>query len=144
MIIETKENFIKKLKLNSNINRFIFAKTLFAISKMPSEKFLILVANTIMNRFVYESELCDGTVDIVNVLTSFDCWKNLKVMDEIDTTNNCFKKCLKISGDVLSGKLDKRFSLVLYFHKKSESHLLTNKIKPKFVVDDFSFFDVYV
>ena len=144
MIIETKENFIKKLKLNSNINRFIFAKTLFAMVLNPSEKFLVMLANTVMNRFVYESEICDGVSNIVDILTSFDCWKNLKFMDEIDVSSPCFQTCLKIASDVLSGKLDEKFSSVLFFHKKSENHLLTNKIKPKFVENGFSFFDVYI
>ncbi len=144
MIIETKDNFIKKLKLNSNINKFIFAKTLFAMTSYPSEKFLVLVANTIINRFVYESEICDEKLNIVDTLTSFDCWKNLKFMDEIDVDSPCFKTCLRIASDVLSGKLDNKFSLVLFFHKKSENHLLTDKIKPIFVEDGFSFFDVYI
>ena len=144
MIIVEKEKFIKKIKLNSNINKFIFAKTLFALKENPSDEFLLACANTIVNRCVFESEICDEVANIVQILTSYSCWKNLKAMDLIDENNPVFKKCLNIASDDLSGKLDEKYSFLLSFHKKSESHLLTKNIKPKFVLDDFSFFDVYM
>ncbi|MCR5506879.1 MAG: hypothetical protein K6F04_03465 [bacterium] len=144
MIVGEKKNFIKKLKLNSNINKFIFAKTLFAITKNPSDKFIELIANTLMNRFIFEAEISDDVPNMVSELTSLRCWKNLKMMDEICVDNSVFKKCLKIANEVLSGNLKEEFSNILSFHKKLESHLLTNNVKPKFIVDGFSFFDVYV
>ncbi|MBR1544418.1 MAG: hypothetical protein IJ638_00535 [Alphaproteobacteria bacterium] len=144
MIIGEKKNFIKKLKLNSNINKFIFAKTLFAVAPNPTDEFLELMANTLVNRFLFEAELSDDIPNMVGVLTSVYCWKNLKMMDEIDIANPVFKKCLVIAGEVLNGNLNEKFSNILSFHKKLESHLLTNNVKPKFVVDGFSFFDVYV
>ena len=144
MIVGTKENFIKKLKLNSNINKLVFAKTLFAITKNPSDEFLEIVANTFMNRFVVEAEMTDEIPNIVMMLSSNKCWKDLKFMDEIDFDSDLFKKCLKIANRILMGELDNKFSFVLSFHKKSESHLLTNNIKPIFEVDGFSFFDVYI
>ena len=139
-----KENFVKNLKLNSNVNKFIFAKTLFALSPNPSDDFLDLVANTLMNRFVYEVEISDEMPSFVDAFVSYECWKNLKKMEQIDITNPCFKKCLKIASEVLMGKLNEKFSSILCFHKKSESHILTNNLVPKFVVDGFSFFDVYM
>ena len=144
MIISNRKSFIKNLKLDTNINKFIFAKTLFAFSKNPSDDFLILVANTLMNKFIVEEEMMDEIPSIVKLLTSFDCWKDLSFMENIDTNNPIFRKCLAVSSKVLSGNLDEKFSGTLCFHKKSESHLLTKNVTPKFVVDGFSFFDVYM
>ena len=144
MIIEMKEKFIKKLKLNSNINKFVFAKTLFSLSKNPTEKFLDLVANVLMNRFVYEAEISDEIPNIVALLTSFECWNDSKSMDKIDIYNLCFKKCLIIASKVLVGELNENFSSILYFQKNVKKNLLTNNIAPRFVENGFSFFDVYV
>ena len=144
MIISSKGKFLKNLKLNSNVNKFILAKTLFAINPFPSELFLNLVANTLINRFIADAEISDDVPNIVNVFISVNCWKNLKFMDFIDLKNETFQKCLKIANKVLSGELDEKFSSILSFHKKSESHLLTNNVKPKFEMDGFSFFDVYI
>ena len=144
MIISSKGKFLKNLKLNSNVNKIILAKTLFAINPFPSELFLNLVANTLVNRFVADAEISDSVPNIVNIFTSVDCWKNLKFMDCIDLNNKTFQKCLKIANKVLSGELDENFSSILSFHKKSENHLLTNNVKPKFEMDGFSFFDVYI
>ncbi len=144
MIIENRKSFIKKLKLNSNINKLIFAKTLFALHKNPRDEFLILVANTVMNKFVADAEMMDEIPSIVKILTSFGCWKNVKFMENIDLKNTLFQKCLKIADDLLNGNFDEKFGGILCFHKKSESHLLTKNVKPKFEVDDFSFFDVYM
>ena len=144
MIIDERSKFIKKFKLNSNINKFVFAKTLFAMNAYIDNKFLNLVANTIMNRFIVEIEISDDIPSVISILTSFDCWKNLKFMDSIDINNENFQKCLKVASEVLSGKLNENFSSVLSFHKKSESHLLTNNIQPKFEMNGFAFFDVYI
>ena len=144
MIIETKENFIKKLKLNSNVNKLVFAKTLFAMTQNPSNEFLELVANTMINRFVMEAEITDEIPNFVMMLSTYKCWKDLKFMESIDFKSDLFQKCLKIASRVLMGNLNNEFSFILSFHKKLESHLLTNNIKPKFEVDGFSFFDVYI
>ena len=81
MIVENREKFIKQLKLSSNVIKFIFAKSLFSLGEMVSEKLLFAVASVVMNRFVYEAEISDTQPDIIKILTStslFPEWKNTK------------------------------------------------------------------
>ena len=106
-MIEDREKFIKKLKLDSNINNFILAKSLFSLQNF-SKNFLEMVANSVLNRILYEMELNEKMSEVVKVFTSvrlFPSWKNFKNMDLIDVNSESFKSCLSIAKTALSGKL---------------------------------------
>ena len=144
MIVENREKFIKRLKLSSNVIKFIFAKSLFSLGEMVSEKLLFAVASVVMNRFVYEAEISDTQPDIIKILTSsslFPEWKNTKYMDGIDVSSNRFKKCFGVGVLALSGKLKDSARQSIAFMKKGKSSLWADGLLPCLVIDDYAFYN---
>lgn len=146
MFIENREKLLKKLKINSNINKFILAKSLYSLEKDASNLLLKSVAMTIVNRFFYEVEISETFPDIVKLLTSvniFPAWKNLKNMDSIDTNSDYFKTCLKVAGDVLSlSNVESKKFDAIEFHKKEKCPFWAKNVSPKYIIDDFYFYDI--
>ena len=107
MFIENREKLLKKLKINSNINKFILAKSLYSLEKDASNLLLKSIAMTIVNRFFYEVEISETFPDIVKLLTSvniFPAWKNLKNMDSIDTNSDYSCSIYKTLTGIPNGK----------------------------------------
>ena len=58
------------------------------------------LASVVMNRFVFESVVMNKYSDMVQILTDksvFDCWRDLRRMDAIDTKSAKFRKCLGVA-----------------------------------------------
>ncbi len=143
-MIEDREKFIKKLKLDSNINNFILAKSLFSLQNF-SKNFLEMVANSVLNRILYEMELNEKMSEVVKVFTSvrlFPSWKNFKNMDLIDVNSEFFKSCLSIAKTALSGKLKNSKFDTIEFCKVDKIPFWAVNVKPCCVIDDYAFYDV--
>lgn len=144
IIKENREKFIEKLKLSSNVNNFIFAKSLFSLRNY-SKNFLEIVANSVLNKILYEIELNEKMPEIVKIFTSvllFPAWKNFKNMDSIDLNSEDFKICLNVAKKALSGKLKNSEFDVVEFYKVDRIPFWAGNIKPCCVIDDYAFYDV--
>lgn len=101
------------------------------------------VASVVMNRFVFESIVMNKYSDIVQILTDesvFDCWRNLKYMDAIDTKDVKFRKCLDVAKSALCGDLVDVVNGAKSFHKTGTSNIYGKLLKP---IASFAGYDFY-
>ncbi len=145
-MVEGKTNKVKKL--NSNIYKIIFAKSLFGMSREGEERLVRAMATVVVNRIDFESDIDEQNFNVVNVLTDtelFPCWKNIKFMETIDFSLEWFKKCLCIVNDVIAGK-NKNLKLqnLISFHKVDRRPFGFIGLCPCLMINDYAFYDVYV
>ncbi len=134
---------IKNFNLCNNMNKFIFAKTLFKSISLFDENLILALSNVILNRFLYEYNI-DSEINFIKCITNtsfFPCWKNLKEMDEIDISNSNFKLCLDFADKALKGKLDDNTFSSFNFHKKSFYPTWSIGLKSVAIIDDYLFYN---
>ena len=161
MFVEDRVACIKKAKLNHIVVRYIFAKSLYAVlmdtdfsnymeqnlgenKNMNAEDVLLCaIASVVMNRFVFESNVVGKYVDMVQILTDealFDCWKNLKRMDAIDTKDMKFRKCLGVAQNALIGNLDDMAGGAKSFKKLDGKNSYEKFLRPLFSFCGYGFY----
>ena len=142
--IENRNNQIRKMKLDNNFNKLVFAKTIFkVVGENQNIELLKAVATVVMNRFLYEYEI-DDEMTFVKCITNVDlfpCWKNLKSMDEIDLQNCFFKKCFSLALKMLNGKVEDNTLSSIKFKKVSECPVWAVGLKYVKAIDDYLFYN---
>ena len=140
--IDDRNKLLRKMKLNNNLNKLVFAKTLFKITG-GNITLMKSVANVILNRFVYEYEI-DEEITFVKCITDkslFACWRDFKFMDNIDLENAVFQKCFRFANDALNGMVEDDTFSSINFHKKSEFPSWATGLKPVCEVSDYLFYN---